>query len=227
MSLRETYSNINATINSVARSAGRSPNDITIIAVSKTFPVSIVQAAIDDGITMLGENKIQEAKEKKNKLHGDFSLHMIGHLQSNKAKDAVAIFDVIHSIDKESTAQKVDKAASQIEKVQKILLQVNVTGEATKSGVTPMEAYSLTESLLSYTHLELLGLMTMAPYTSDDSIIRKCFNDTRELRDKLNETFSINLHELSMGMSSDYEIAIEEGATMVRIGSAIFGSRTY
>ncbi len=202
-------------------------NQITIISVSKTFSAAVIQEAIDSGIRIFGENKVQEAQKKIPALTGTFSFHMIGHLQSNKARDAVALFDVIHSIDKAETASKVDEEAKKIDKVQSILVQVNVSGEETKSGVGPDESYALVEHILKLENISLLGLMTMAPYTENRGIIRETFRKTRELRDSISSRLGIGLTELSMGMSSDYDIAVQEGATMVRIGSAIFGERTY
>ena len=227
MTIIENYKRIQEIIFRTAESCSRNPDEIKIIAVTKNFSAEIMQDAIDSGISILGENRVQEAKSKIPDLKGEYSLHMIGHLQSNKAKDAVSLFNLIHSIDKEETAQKVNREAGRINKIQKILVQVNASGEDTKSGIEPANCLDIIKKITDMKSVEILGLMTMAPFTDDDNIIRKTFRKTRELLIDVNNRLNINLRELSMGMSSDYKIAIEEGATMVRIGTAIFGERTY
>ncbi|MBN1531520.1 MAG: YggS family pyridoxal phosphate-dependent enzyme [Spirochaetes bacterium] len=227
MSVLDNYTTIRGEIDGIARSAGRNPDEVRIIAVSKTFPEPLIQGAIDQGIRIFGENKVQEAKRKIPNLHGDFFFHMIGHLQSNKARDAVALFDVIHSIDKISTAARVNEEAERLGKRQRVLIQANISGEDTKSGVSPDESIELAEAMLRLPHIELVGIMTMAPFTDDASVIRATFRGARELLDRINASLDRQLRELSMGMSSDYAIAVEEGATMVRIGTAIFGERSY
>lgn len=227
MSIIENYRAIRREIDDIAAAAGRNPADIRIIAVCKTFPEEAIQEAIDGGIALFGENKVQEAKRKLPALRGDFSFHMIGHLQSNKARDAVALFDVIHSIDKLTTAEKVNDEAAKIGKRQKILLQANISGEATKSGIAAGEHIELARAIAALPHLELLGLMTMAPFTDDKSVIRSVFSGARNLLWEINAALGTDYKELSMGMSSDYPIAVAEGATMVRIGTAIFGERSY
>ncbi|HOO72580.1 MAG TPA: YggS family pyridoxal phosphate-dependent enzyme [Spirochaetota bacterium] len=226
MSVIENYRSLEKEISRIANSSG-SRGDVTIIAVSKTFPPEVVQQAIDAGISLFGENKVQEAKKKIPVLRGNFCFHMIGHLQSNKAKDAVRLFDLIHSIDKIETAQAVNIEAHKIEKKQKILIQVNTSGEESKSGVTPERAPQLVEEILKLDNVELLGLMAMAPFTDNRDVIRNVFIKTRELMKQINSGLGTELRELSMGMSSDYDIAVEEGATMVRIGAALFGERRY
>ncbi len=227
MSIIDNYTRIEQEIQKIASSAGRDHEQIKIVAVSKTFPANIVQEAIDSGIMLLGENKIQEAKGKIQELNGKFSLHLVGHLQSNKAKDAVNLFDVIHSIDKLSTAEKVNNEAQKIGKIQKILIQVNTSGEETKSGVESEEAIDLCKEIMELCSIEVLGLMTIGPLTNDEHSIRGSFKMLKSLLDKINSKLEVKMRELSMGMSSDYAIAIEEGATMVRIGSVIFGQRNY
>ena len=223
----ENYNNIKKEIIDIADEKNISSDNVKIIAVSKTHPVGILQEAINSGIPILGENKIQEAKRKFPQLVGDFEFHFIGHLQSNKSKEAVTLFDLIHSIDKMSTAQKIDNEAKKLNKIQKILLQVNSSKEAAKSGVEPDKLLNLIESIADLDNVEIYGLMTMAPFTDNEPIIRDCFKLTNELLHKANQSLNMNLKELSMGMSSDYKIAIEEGSTMVRIGTAIFGNRSY
>ena len=227
MNILENYNIIKDQVIEIAESAGRNPDDITIISVSKTFPGEVLQEAIDSGITILGENKIQEAKVKIPTLTGNFTIHMVGHLQSNKAKEAVKLFDLIHSIDKVNTAQKINTEAEKIGKIQKILIQINTSGEASKNGISPDETINFIRELTDLNNIEVIGLMTMAPYTSDEEIIRRTFRNTQELLEKINSELDLNIKELSMGMSSDYKIAIEEGSTMIRIGTAIFGQRDY
>lgn len=225
MSIIESYTRIAKEIAAVAATSGRSPGSIRIIAVSKTFDESVVQEAIDAGIRVFGENKVQEAKRKIPNLRGDFTFHMVGHLQTNKAREAVQLFDLIHSIDKIETAAAVDREAGRIGKKQKVLIQVNTSGEESKSGTDPSSARELAVKVKELKNLELLGLMTMAPFTDEEGIIRETFGAARKLLEEINGSLGLSLTELSMGMSSDYRIAVEEGATLVRIGTAIFGYR--
>ena len=226
MSIGDNYKRISEEIRSIARSLGRT-DEIQIIAVSKNFPVETLQNAIDSGIPMLGENRIQEAKAKLPDLTGTFSAHLVGHLQSNKARDAIKLFDVIHSIDKMSTAKKVDAEAAAIGKRQKILIQVNASGEESKYGIEPKKARELVKEITDLNNIELLGLMTIAPFTDNEELVRRAFKETRDLMLEINVQEGLRLRELSMGMSSDYVLAVKEGSTMVRIGTAIFGERTY
>ena len=226
MAVIDNYNRVRERVTAAADSAGRDADSVRIIAVSKTFPPEIMQEALNAGITEFGENKIQEAKNKIPRLRGNASFHMIGHLQSNKAKEAVNFFDVIHSIDKYGTAEKVSGEAEKINKIQKILIQVNTSQEDSKSGVDPDDVIQLAEKIRGLKNLELLGLMTMAPFTEDRDIIRSCFRMTADLLNRINKEGGTPLKELSMGMSHDFEIAVEEGATIVRIGGLIFGERT-
>ncbi|MBN2403689.1 MAG: YggS family pyridoxal phosphate-dependent enzyme [Spirochaetes bacterium] len=227
MGIFENYREICEDVEHISVSAGRNPGSVKIVAISKTFPVMAVQDAIDNGILLFGENKVQEAKQKIALLKGEFAMHLVGHLQSNKAKDAVKIFDLIHSIDKFSTAFKTDEEAKKISKIQKILVQVNTSGEETKSGIAPEETIKICRDILSLKNLEILGLMTIGPLTEDADSIRTSFKMLKNLLKETNAELGLDMKELSMGMSSDYRIAVEEGATMLRIGSAIFGQRTY
>jgi len=227
MSIYNNYLKIIDEIKKTASESGHDPNRIKIVTVSKTFPAEIIQKAIDSGIALFGENKIQEAKTKMPELNGNFKFHMIGHLQSNKAKDAVQLFDVIHSIDKLTTAQKVNQEAEKIQKNQKILIQVNTSGEESKSGASPDQILTIVNEIAKFKNINILGLMSIAPLTNDTGRIRNSFRETRLILDKINYSTGLDLQELSMGMSSDFRIAVEEGSTMVRVGSAIFGKRTY
>lgn len=227
MGIADTFRSIRDRVDRAAADAGRDPRDITIVAVSKTVPAVRVQEAIDAGITLFGENKVQEARDKIPGLRGAFAFHLIGHLQSNKARDAVRLFEVIHTLDKESTARAVDHEAAKIGKRQKVLLQVNASGEDTKSGVSPDGVLPLARAIAVMEHLELLGVMTMAPFTDDEARIRAAFRTAKNVLDEINGALNSSLRELSMGMSSDYVLAIEEGATLVRIGTALFGERSF
>ncbi|TFH42890.1 MAG: YggS family pyridoxal phosphate-dependent enzyme [Chrysiogenales bacterium] len=225
MSIIENYRRIREEIDTIALSCGRKAGDVRIIAVSKTISEAVVQDAIDTGISIFGENKVQEAKRKIPELSGDFAFHMIGHLQSNKARDAVRLFDLIHSIDTWSTAERVNAEAASIGKMQKILIQVNASGEESKSGIDPESIDGLVSRVMECDNLEIRGLMTMAPFTDDVDVIRNCFRTAGALMDKIYALHGVRLRDLSMGMSSDYRIAVEEGSTMVRIGTALFGNR--
>ena len=225
MSIADRYKKITEEVFSTAARCGRNPDEITILAVSKTVGHSVVQEAIDSGISFFGENRIQEAKAKIPLLHGNFSFQMIGHLQSNKSSDAVKLFDLIHSIDKLSTAQALNKAAEKYGKIQKILIQIKTHAEDTKSGISPEDSLKLAENIISLNNLELQGVMTIGPITDDASVTRSAFRETAKLLVRLNSEFGLNMRHVSMGMSGDFGIAVEEGATILRIGSSIFGER--
>jgi pyridoxal phosphate enzyme (YggS family) len=173
----------------------------------------------------VGENYLQEARDKIAALGRQVSWHLVGHLQSNKAKGAVELFDLIHAVDRLKLARALDAAAARLGKVQDILIQVNQGGEATKSGVEPAVAADLLQEVARLPHLRVLGLMTMPPWFPDPEAARPYFRALRELRDRLRDLSGLPLAELSMGMSGDFAVAIEEGATLVRVGTAIFGPR--
>ncbi len=216
--------------NRVARAAecaGRRAEDITIVAVSKTFPAETIRAAHQAGLRHFGENRIQEFEAKQAAQLGfaDAIWHFIGHLQSNKAHRAVHLFDCIDSIDSVGLAQKVDAAAAAEGKRLPVLLEARLSGEETKSGVREDELPALAEAIGPLVHLELHGLMTIPPYSEDPEGARPYFRKLRELRDHLRSALGLTLPVLSMGMSHDFEVAIEEGATQIRIGTALFGER--
>jgi pyridoxal phosphate enzyme (YggS family) len=192
---------------------------ITLIAVSKAIEPDRVQTALDAGQIVFGESKVQEAKAKIPLVSGRARWHMIGHLQTNKTRDGVALFDLIHSVDSRRLAEEVNKWAEAVGKTQAVLLEVNVSGEASKFGLKPEDLESTLSEINQLTRLEVRGLMTVAPFTEEPAGARPYFRRLRELRD------AVGLRELSMGMSHDLEVAVEEGATMVRIGTAIFGER--
>jgi len=208
--------------------AGRNAQDIKLIAVSKTVDAERIKQAIEAGATILGENYIQEARNKIKEIGQGARWDFIGHLQSNKAKYAVDLFEMIHSVDRLSLAQEINRVAEKKGKKVRILVQVNISGEETKSGINPQKVRTLIGEIASMSNLSLEGLMTMPPYFDDPEKARPYFTALRELRDTiLKESIGdIILQELSMGMSGDFEVAIEEGSTMVRIGTAIFGERS-
>lgn len=207
--------------------SGRSAEDITLIAVSKTFDPHSVQQAVDAGARDLGENRIQEALSKVGQINGRVRWHLIGHLQSNKARQAIETFDVIHTIDSVQLAERLDRIAGESNRRPDVLIQVDLAHEPTKSGADEAELPAILETLDSARHLNFRGLMTLPPFFEAPEQTRPFFRRLRELSESLNRNRESGrqLTELSMGMSHDFEVAIEEGATMVRVGTAIFGSR--
>ncbi len=216
---------VHAAIATAAHRAGRDPVAVRLVAVSKTVDLERLQAAIAAGHRLFGENYLQEAKAKIEALGREVSWHLVGHLQTKKAKGAVQLFDLIHAVDRLKLAQALGAAAARLDKIQDILIQVNQGGEETKSGVAPEAAPELLQEVARLPHLRVLGLMTMPPWFSDPEAVRPYFRALRELRDRLRDLSGLPLPELSMGMSGDYEVAVEEGATLVRVGTAIFGPR--
>jgi pyridoxal phosphate enzyme (YggS family) len=196
----------------------RRREEITLVAVTKTFPAAAVDAAIAAGATDIGENRVQEARDKKPAVAGMARWHLIGHLQSNKAKDAVRLFDTIHSIDSGELADKVGRAAASAGKRQDVLIEVNIGREPQKAGIDPAEVTRVTAAIRKIDSLSLLGLMAIPPIGEAEAI-RPYFRELRKIKDDL------GLSHLSMGMTDDFEVAIEEGSTIIRVGRAIFGSR--
>ena len=214
-------------IDETCRKSGRNTAEVKLIAVSKYFGVDAIVEAKKCGLTDFGENRAQELTLKFEKLGNDVTWHFIGTLQTNKVKYAVNAAELIHSVDSLELVEEINKRAEKIGKIQKILLEVKTSEEESKSGLeTEIEILNLVKRCSELKNLDLKGLMTMAPLTEDTNIIRKSFRDLRNLKDRINNK-GFNLTELSMGMTSDFEIAIEEGATMIRVGSAIFGDRDY
>ncbi len=207
---------------------GRDPGSIRLVAASKTVPASRVEEAIRAGAATLGENYVQEAREKINTLSSfDVSWHLIGHLQTNKAKYAVRLFDLIHTVGSFKLARELNKQAQKNAKIQSVLIQVNISGELTKSGSDPKETINLLKEISPLENIQVKGLMTMPPFFDQPQKARPFFSALRQMRHEIiAQQIPHNLmDELSMGMTGDFEAAIEEGATMVRIGTAIFGSR--
>ncbi len=227
MTIIDNYNRIKNEVMETALKCGRNPDDIKIISVSKTFAVEKIQEAVNTGINVFGESKVQEAYSKFPLVNGDFELHMIGHLQSNKAREATDIFDVIHSIDKVSTAFRLNSEAEKKDKIQRIYLQLKTSDEINKHGADSTEIFTIAEAVCGMKNIKFEGLMSIGPNTSDPILIQKSFIETAKTLDIINSRFKLNLTGLSMGMSGDYKIAVQEGATILRIGSAIFGDRNY
>jgi len=212
VTIAENLAAVESRIAAACARAGRKRSDVTLIAVSKTFPADYIDEAIAAGVTHIGENRVQEARDKKPQVRAAARWHLIGHLQSNKAKDAVRIFDVIETVDSVELAEKIAKAS---DTARDVLLQVNIGDEPQKSGIDPKTVPNIVQQIRAIKGIRLTGLMAIPPIGDP----RKHFRRLRELRDQA------GLEHLSMGMSEDFEIAIEEGSTMVRIGRAIFGAR--
>lgn len=217
--IRANVERVRERIARAAERAGRRPDDVLLVAVSKTVEAERVRAAVAAGITALGENRVQEARAKIAEIGRPVAWHLIGHLQTNKARDAVELFDVIHSVDRIELARELDRRAHARGRVVKVLLQVNVGGEATKGGVAPEAVAETLEALAPLRNLAVRGLMTIPPEVERAEEARGWFQALRKLAERH------ALPELSMGMSGDFEVAVEEGATMVRVGTAIFGPR--
>jgi hypothetical protein len=222
--IRENFLRVKERIEKAARRTGRDPGEIKLVAVSKTVDAARIREAIEAGASILGENYVQEAQKKIEEIGKPVSWHFIGHLQTNKAKYAVRLFDVIHSLDNLALAEELDRRAGQISHPLKVMIEVNISGEATKFGAEEEKVLNLSRKILDFHHLSLEGLMTMPPYFEEPEMSRPYFIRLRELKEKIVRE-GIPMTELSMGMSNDFDIAIEEGATYVRVGTAIFGSR--
>ena len=220
---------VRARVGAAAQRSGRQPDEVRLIAISKTHPASAVKQLIELGAVDFGENRVQEAEGKIAEIENEkVRWHLVGHLQANKARRAVNLFDVIHSVDTVDLAQRLDRlCVEEGRETLPVLIQVDLGHEETKSGIDESELNHLVESLGPLTRLKLIGLMTLPPFFDDPEQSRPFFRRLRKLRDELNQrgAFGDQSGELSMGMTHDFEVAIEEGATMVRIGTAIFGER--
>ncbi|MBV8518306.1 MAG: YggS family pyridoxal phosphate-dependent enzyme [Acidobacteria bacterium] len=216
--IRANVADVEARIAAACARAGRKRSDVRLVAVTKTFPASDVEHAIAAGMSDVGENKVQEARDKQPEVHGAARWHLIGHLQSNKAKDAVRLFDVIQTVDSFELAEKLARHAEAARKTQDVLLQVNIGRETQKSGAEIDDVPALARRMAGLQSIRLRGLMAIPP-AGEPEAMRAFFRELRAMRDDL------GLDELSMGMTDDFEVAIEEGATIVRVGRAIFGSR--
>lgn len=227
--IKENLEFVEKNICEACKKAGRDRSEVTLIAVSKTKPVSDIREAMACGITVFGENKVQEISGKTAEITEPLSWHMIGHLQANKVKYLPGVACMIHSVDNVKLADEIEKQAAKHELVMDVLIEVNMAHEDTKFGLSPEETIDFVKEISKNEHLNIRGLMTIAPYTEDPESNRVYFKGLRELKDKINSLNipRVQMDTLSMGMTGDYSIAIEEGATFVRVGTGIFGERDY
>ena len=223
--LQENLTRIRSRIDQACERSGRQPDSVRLMAVSKNQPPERVAEAASAGLTLFGENRIQDAKVKIPLCPGQLEWHFIGHLQSNKSRDAVSLFQVVQGVDSLALAEELQKQALKQARSLPILLEVNVSGESSKFGWNPDRLLAELMQLNALTRLEVHGLMTIAPYAVDPEQVRPIFRRLRELRDRCTDLLGASLPVLSMGMSGDLEVAIEEGATLVRVGTALFGER--
>lgn len=224
--IAQNFAAIRERIAAACARVSRDPKTVTLVAVSKGHPPESIRAAAEAGHTVFGENRVQEAKAKIPHCPGRARWHMIGHLQSNKARDAVNLFEMIESVDSLSLATEVNKWAEKSAKTMPLLLEVNVAGESSKFGYNPEALLAELMQINALPKIELRGLMTMAPWTQEAEKVRPVFRRLRELKEKCEQILGAPLPHLSMGMSGDFEMALEEGATIVRIGTALFGTRS-
>ena len=223
MGFAENLASIRQRIAAACARAGRDPASVTLLAVSKGMPPESVREAAACGLSLFGENKVQEARAKIPLCPGRLRWHLIGHLQSNKCRDAVQLFEMIHGVDSLALAEELNKWTERQAKTLRLLLEVNLAGEATKFGFRPEQALADLAAINALPKLEIHGLMTIAPWTPDAEKVRPVFRRLRELRAQCDERLGAPLPHLSMGMSGDFEVAIEEGATIIRVGTALFG----
>jgi PLP dependent protein len=223
--IAERLKQVQAQIAAAAQKSSRSPDDIELVAVSKMHPADTVQAAVDAGQIVFGESRVQEARAKIPLLPSRLRWHFIGHLQKNKIRHALPLFELFHGIDSLALAQDLERIADEEGSRPRILLEINLAAEASKHGFAPEILRTAMEELLSLGKLSIEGLMAIPPIASEPESSRPYFIALRKLRDELESRFNLRLPQLSMGMSSDYLVAIEEGATLVRVGTAIFGER--
>lgn len=225
MELAENLETVQRRILAACERAGRAPTSVTLLAVTKGHPPDLVREAAALGLTLFGENKVQEAKAKIPLCPGHLRWHMIGHLQSNKCRDAVTLFTMVEGVDSLALAQELDRWAERAARRMPILLEVNVAGESSKYGFQPATVLDHLEAINRLPRLEVHGLMTIAPWTPEPEKVRPVFRRLRELKTACEDRLGAPLPQLSMGMSGDLEVAIEEGATLVRVGTALFGER--
>src|SRR5216110_3158648 len=209
-----------------AAKAGRIVEDVELVAITKTHPAEKAREAIEAGQTLFGESRVQEARRKIPELPSNARWHFVGHLQKNKVRHALPLFEIIHSVDSLALAEDINRIAEEDGLHPRVLLEVNVAGEGSKFGFTPEKLREDLENLLALPRLSILGLMTIPPIADEAEASRKYFVELRELRDRLQTEFHVDLAQLSMGMTQDFAIAVEEGATLVRVGTAIFGERS-
>jgi PLP dependent protein len=222
------YSIVLARMSDAAAKCGRKAQDIKLLGASKSQSIDAIQAAIAAGVKVIGENYVQEARDKKDRIADSVEWHMIGHLQRNKAKAAIHVFDVIESLDNPVLARELDKEAGKRGKKVRVFVEVNLGNEESKSGIAKNRVVPLAEEIAALSNMRVEGLMTVPPFRENPEEVRPFFRELSELRERLNELRlpNVDLRELSMGMTHDYIVAIEEGATIVRIGTALFGPRS-
>jgi len=225
MSLAENLASIRQRIATACARVGRAPDSVMLLAVSKGMHPEKIREAAEAGLGLFGENKVQEAKAKIPLCPGRLRWHLIGHLQSNKCRDAVHFFEMIHSVDSLSLAEEINKWSDKQAKTMPVLLEVNLAGESTKFGFKPDQVLADLAAINALPKLEIHGLMTIAPWTQDPERVRPIFRQLRELKARCEEQLGAPLPHLSMGMSGDFEVAIEEGATVIRVGTSLFGPR--
>ena len=227
--LAENLQQVNANIEKACAAVGRAPSEITLVTVSKTKPVSMLQEAYDAGARVFGENKVQEIMDKYDQLPSDIQWHMIGHLQRNKVKYIIDKVAMIHSVDSLRLAQTIEQEAAKKELVMPILLEVNVAEEDTKFGLKVEEVLPLLEQISSFSHIQVKGLMTIAPFVENPEENREVFRTLKKLSVDISakNINNVTMSVLSMGMTGDYQVAVQEGSTMVRVGTGIFGERNY
>lgn len=225
--IQENWKRVQERVATAAERAGRRPAEVQIVAVSKTVSVNRIREAVRAGVKILGENRVQEAWQKYQHLGNLATWHLVGHLQTNKVKRALQIFQMIHSVDSVHLAEELNRRCEQLQRTVEVLVEVKTSDEVTKFGIAPEKAAELVSRISELSNLQLKGLMTLGKWTSDEIEVRKCFQLLVRVRDQLKGMHipGVSLHHLSMGMSADFEWAIEEGATIVRIGTAIFGPR--
>jgi pyridoxal phosphate enzyme (YggS family) len=224
-SIAENLERVHEQIAGAAAKVGRAADEIELVAISKTHAADKVREAIDAGQTLFGESRVQEARAKIPELPSNLRWHFVGHLQKNKIRHALPLFEMIHSVDSLGLAQEINRIAEDEGMHPRVLLEVNVAGEGSKFGFSPDKLREQMEELLALPRLSILGLMTIPPLAEESEASRKYFVQLRELRDRLQTEFRVDLAQLSMGMTHDFAVAVEEGATLVRVGTAIFGER--
>ncbi|MFN2541577.1 MAG: YggS family pyridoxal phosphate-dependent enzyme [Chthoniobacterales bacterium] len=224
-SIAENLERVRAQIAQAGAKAGRNVAGIELVAITKTHPAEMVRKAIEAGQTLFGESRVQEARAKIPELPSAIRWHFVGHLQKNKIRHTLPLFELIHSVDSFALAQDIDRIAAEDGLDSRVLLEVNVAGEGSKFGFRPDKLREEMEALLALPRLSIEGLMCIPPLADEAEAARKYFVDLRELRDSLEKEFELKLPQLSMGMTNDFPIAVEEGATLVRVGTAIFGER--
>jgi pyridoxal phosphate enzyme (YggS family) len=225
-SVSENLEHVRAQTARAAAKAGRAVDDVELVAISKTHDAAKVREAIEAGQTLFGESRVQEARIKIPELPSNLRWHFVGHLQKNKIRHALPLFELIHSVDSLALGQEMNRIAEEDGLHPRVLLEVNVAGEGSKFGFTPEKLREDLENLLALPRLSILGLMTIPPIAEEAEASRKYFVQLREVRDRLQTEFHVDLAQLSMGMTQDFAVAVEEGATLVRVGTAIFGERS-